>query len=174
MEIWKKVPNFVGYEVSNLGRVRSYLWNRGPMKKTPKILKPGYNGGGYLFVRLCSKGTITNMLVHRIVLLAFVGKPHKGQQCAHLNGDRKNNRLENLKWCSVSENHSHKIIHGTTQCGERNNNNRLTEKQVVSILCEMTDKTHNELAKIFNVNRSTIERVRNRTSWSHVKIPTMS
>jgi hypothetical protein len=97
VEIWKDIPGFLDYQVSNLGRVKSLK------RKKEKILRPCYNQYGYLQVGLTQCGRQNLKLVHRLVLWAFEGHP-KGRQCDHINRVRDDNRLENLRWVTRKEN----------------------------------------------------------------------
>lgn len=123
-EIWKKVPIepfSEYYEVSNLGRVRSLdrrLETTVNGKKTTcffhgKVLSPGLDGQGYPFVSLNSKNKQTLRHVHRLVALAFVEnpKPDEYNLVNHKDENPKNNRAENLEWCTYSYN----LTYGTAQ-----------------------------------------------------------
>lgn len=69
-EIWKEVENYEGiYQVSNLGQVRSLKFGK------TRVLKPGKNGNGYLYVTLCKDGEIKRCKVHRLVAEAFLSNP---------------------------------------------------------------------------------------------------
>ena len=105
MENWKDIPGYEGrYQVSDQGRVRSFcLDTRG------RFLKPGRMPSGHLSVAL---GRRNSQCVHRLVLLAFVGPPPKKSECRHLNGVPSDNRLENLKWGTRSENIGDDFVHG--------------------------------------------------------------
>ena len=88
MEIWKKISD--NYQVSNLGRVKN---------KKGKILKPYISSTGYLKVHLDNG---KQEYVHRLVATAFC--ENKGNCVDHLNGNKKDNRAENLEWVSTKEN----------------------------------------------------------------------
>lgn len=110
-EIWKDIPDYENYyQVSNLGRIRSLdrFYNGRTLKG--KILKLSPNLYGYLRFT-AKKDNITKTLhVHRIVLLTF-NPISENKQVNHINGDKTNNNLENLEWCTDSENkvHAYKI-----------------------------------------------------------------
>jgi hypothetical protein len=84
------------YEVSDQGRVKSY-------RRYPegRLLRPGCMSGGHVSVSL---GRKNSLCVHALVLLAFVGPPPEKHECRHLNGNPSDNRLENLRWGTRSEN----------------------------------------------------------------------
>lgn len=96
---WMPTVGYEGYLVSLDGEVASF--RRGKRE----VLTPKDNGSGYLQVGLRDKHGETKWeYVHRLVLTAFVGQPLVGQVCDHWNGNRHDNRLSNLRWCSQKEN----------------------------------------------------------------------
>lgn len=96
------VRDYVGlYEVSNWGRVRSLNYNH---TGKVKVLKQCKNKDGYLLVDLCKDGKRKNCRVHRLVWETFVGKIPEGYELDHRDGDKTNNRLENLKCVTHEEN----------------------------------------------------------------------
>ena len=108
---WKPIKNFEGrYEVSNTGLVRSLKgrWGKG------KILTPNKNTKGYLSVELCGR-TATGeymskgLLVHILVADAFLREDPSKPVIDHINCDRQDNRVENLKRCTYTENNHNPI-----------------------------------------------------------------
>lgn len=118
-ERWRDIPGYEGqYKVSDLGHVKS-LSRRvkvqgGTRSVQGCILKIVQRPDGYCVVGV-EKGMVR---LHRLVLLAFIGPCPKGQECRHLDGNRQNNRLNNLKWGTRSENAQDRLRHGykSTQC----------------------------------------------------------
>jgi hypothetical protein len=107
-EEWR-ATNVPGYEVSNMGRVRSlgrWVPNGRPAGRIvkPRIMKPGRYPNGYLFVKFGRDGKCLS--VHRLVATAFVDGS-TDLQVNHKNGVRDDNRAENLEWMTCQENHRH-------------------------------------------------------------------
>lgn len=115
MLTWRPIPCYEGYyEVSDQGNVRSLdrIDALGRLRRG-RELKPRSSGSGYMQVALNKDGSVKQMLVHRLVLIAFEGEPEEGMQACHSNGDKSDNRLDNLRWGTSSENNLDKIRHGT-------------------------------------------------------------
>ena len=102
-ETWRPIDDFSNYEVSDLGRVRSNI--------TGKILSQK-NNRGYDRVRMYKDGVASDKCVHRLVGKAFLDNPLNKKEINHLDGDKRNNRVENLEWCTRSENLSHAFANG--------------------------------------------------------------
>lgn len=103
--IWKDAPGYEGrYQVSNHGEVRN--------ARSGRTLKPHRQGSGYLQTMMIKEGERTYPLVHRLVALAFLPNPENKPQINHKNGDKTDNRPENLEWCTLSENlkHRHRVL----------------------------------------------------------------
>ena len=124
-EIWKSIPNYPRYEVSNLGRVRSYHGhdfkspNAGKPLSKPKIKKLTFDKGcGYLRVGLFNSEGHILALVHQLVLTAFIGPRPEGMESCHNDGDRLNNHVDNLRWDTRINNFKDRDKHGNTIRGE--------------------------------------------------------
>ena len=114
MEVWKEIPNTGGfYYVSNMGRVKSKARPRVMSNGTVKhykefILRPINHTTGYLAVNLyLDNGKQSKRLIHILVAEAFIPKYADGLEVNHKDGDKKNNRAENLEWCTHKENVHH-------------------------------------------------------------------
>lgn len=96
-EIWKTIKGFENYQVSNHGRI----------KRNEKILKPIKSRNGYLHIFLYSKGKSKQLLVHRIVANAFIENKNNFKEINHIDGNKQNNAIDNLEWCTRKENVHH-------------------------------------------------------------------
>ena len=95
MEVWKDIPGFENYQISNYGNVKSL--NYGRTGKT-KLLKPTISVNGYLQVRLSKSGKPNALLVHRLVAMAFVQNLNNRKQINHKDENKFNNNGDNLEW----------------------------------------------------------------------------
>lgn len=117
-EIWKPVPQYPGYEASNIGNVRSVdRWIKSrhgtPMFRKGQILKQRKRASGHLRVNLSVDGNHSTVHVHQLVISAFRGVPPAGMETCHNNGNPKDNRIENLRYGTPKENQRDMYLHGT-------------------------------------------------------------
>jgi hypothetical protein len=112
-EKWVPVKGYEGfYEVSSEGRIKSVphrVKSRGGKYRVSpgRVLKISLHRDGYIKAALCKRGIIKTFQVHRIVAEAFIANRSKAPQVNHKNGVKSDNRLENLEWCTRSENQQH-------------------------------------------------------------------
>ena len=168
VENWRPVVGFeMVYEVSDIGRVKRVVTSSNAI--AGRILKPYRGSDGYLMLRLYVNGRRRNMRVHHLVLSAFVGPRPKGMECRHLDGDKDNNRSENLCWGTRTENTADKRRHGTMARGERNGMAKLTEVNVIEIRKLLAQgMPQQKIANHFGVDRKTIWELKMRICWAHV------
>lgn len=113
MEIWKDIKGYEGYyQVSNLGNVRRLptiikYKNEGFRNYPPKDLIPEKTYDGYLRIVLMKEHKKQRFQIHRLVADAFIPNPENKEQVNHINGNKADNRVENLEWCTSSENARH-------------------------------------------------------------------
>ena len=142
-EQWLPIKGFEGYEVSNLGRVRSFK------RKYETILSPRITKKGYLVVLLCNNGKRFSKQVHRLVLETF-NPIHEMEkyEVNHKDEVKTNNNLTNLEWLSHKEN----VNYGT-------GHDRSANKQKVRVLCVETGVIYSsmkEAAELTNCNYGNI------------------
>lgn len=113
-ETWRNVVGYEGiYEVSNNGQIRThenkttYTKRHGVRKWKQRYLKNKTTNGRDVRISLWKDGKVRDFLVHRLVAYAFI-PTIKGKNCVnHIDGNPKNNRVENLEWCTYKENQKH-------------------------------------------------------------------
>jgi len=196
-EIWKTVRGFEDYEISSIGRVKSFKRYKGG-----KILKPQKNTHGYLQVRLFTNGKNRWKRIHRLILENFDPRENMNKlQANHIDGNKENNIYpENLEWVTPSENlkHAFKIglqsnkgknnpnygKHPSEETikkisekakdkykGENNPSSILTEKNIIEIWKHINEGilTQKEIAEKFGVGHQTISDIKRGRTWKHIK-----
>lgn len=115
-EVWKAIPGFEGrYEVSDKGRIRTCSNGRWGNRQSCRIMSLKVNTVGYFCVNLYkpfSGGKSTCQMVHRLVAEAFIPNPENKPQVNHIDGNKLNNKVENLEWVTASENKYHAVRTG--------------------------------------------------------------
>ncbi len=160
-EVWESVEldvYWMSYEVSNLGRVRR-LKNDGSFYYLAMAKAPN----GYRTVCLSAGGKMKGISVHRLVALTFLEPPTDKQrnEVNHKNGNKSDNRVENLEWCTRKENLEHAVKTGlSNQKGENHPRATLMEEEVIEIReAYAKGAKRGVLAKKYNVSATTIKRV---------------
>lgn len=115
---------------------------------------------GYLRVALCFNGAYTKYLVHRLVAEAFLPNPESKPQVNHINGIKTDNRVENLEWCTSSENIAHAYATGLTiNHGDNNGNSKLNEQQVHDIRALKGKMSQRKIAAVFGVSQCQVHNI---------------
>lgn len=112
-EAWKDIVGYEGkYQVSNLGRVKSFKHRK------PHIMVGSVSHDGYQLVLLSSGGKNIGKSVHRLVAQAFLSNPNNYPVVNHKDGNKLNNIVDNLEWCTYSENilHSMYVLNDNVNC----------------------------------------------------------
>lgn len=166
-EYWKVVEECPSYLISNMGNVKNI--------KELKTLR-AYDREGYTRIDLYDRRIKKSLKrsVHRLVAEAFIPNPLNKPQVNHIDGDKKNNRVENLEWCTQSENMKHAFKTGlyvpNPLKGEDRYNSKMTYEKVI-LLREMYDSGEfllKELAEEFNISMTVTWNIAKRNTWKHI------
>lgn len=113
MEIWRDIPGYEGlYQVSSLGRVKSRYAKNGRLSTEFRILSLGVDQDGYFKLTLCKDKKYKYTKVHRVVAETFIPNEYNYEVINHIDGNKLNNRVENLEWCDVKHNVTHAHLTG--------------------------------------------------------------
>ena len=116
---------------------------------------------------LSKQGKVKTITVHRLVAQAFIPNPDSKPEVNHIDGDKKNNNMSNLEWCTSSENVQHAVDTGLiNNKGSNNGKSKLSEKQVLEI--RDSNLTQTELGKLYGVPQTVISKIKHRKLWTHI------
>lgn len=178
-EEWRPVPGFDNLiEVSSTNRIRI-------SPSAPVDYYPRRSPGDELSAHLCKTsgywrtnarrpdGSYAALQMHRLIMESFRPRPDAAAlQVNHLNGDKSDNRLENLEWCTHQENLAHAWAHGLRKCPSPA---KLTPDEVREIRriwagAERSDWTLNSLGQRYNVTQYAIWRIVHYKNWPNVTL----
>ena len=182
MEIFKDIIGFTDYEVSNFGRVRtktrlirythSVTKKEHFRKSESRLLKVQFNNRtGYKFVQLYLNKKMFNKTIHRIVAQSFLESIENLTVVNHKDGNKHNNCVENLEWCTNEYNHKHATETGLKANGKKvkgsilNDNSAHAIKHLIKL-----GFTDIDLSKMFIISRPTINLIRNGKTWKHIAL----
>lgn len=113
-EIWKDIEGYEGlYQVSNFGNVKrlegkiySYITNKYETRKE-HMIKTRVGNRKYKVVNLCKNSKRECKTVHRLIAQAFLPNPNNFECVNHIDGNKLNNKIDNLEWCTTQQNIQH-------------------------------------------------------------------
>lgn len=158
-EILITIEGYPNYQISNLGRVYSLY--------TKRFLKPFLSRPGYKIITLCVNNKYPKYSIHRLVATHFLKEQRQpGMIVHHMDGNKLNNRADNLQWVSYSYNIKHAYLNGLniSQKGEKHFASKITNKQVLEIR-DMLDRglTYTEIAPKYGVSTTCIGSIKRGT-----------
>jgi len=165
-ERWKEIPGYGGdYEVSNLGMVRSYKRNT-----SGEMIKPQTNRGGYLYVNLYKNKKPKSRSLASAVSEVFIGIRPRGLQINHIDGNKKNNSVENLEYITSSENVKHAWRTGlsTHKKGELSHHSKLKNIDVLIIRHLRGKMKAIDISSLFDISVSNVSRIQTGKRWTHI------
>lgn len=189
IELWKPIDGFLGYEVSNLGRVRSF-WRKSGSGTTGGFFASGKRRGswtyvlgaspviratsadkdGYRTVVLSINGETYCRRVHRLVAAAFLSAHNaSATKVNHKNNVKYDNRLPNLEWCTQRENEDHARMIGVWPSGVKSGNSKVTEEQVRIIRSAAARGESNaSIGRKFSITATAVQYIVNRRHYRNV------
>lgn len=172
---YRPVPDFAGYRVGDDGSVWSRLvsGHRGVLRDEWRRLTPQTSSTRpeYGALTLCADGRRRTVMVHRLVLEVFVSPCPDGMEACHFPDPcKQNNSLRNLRWGTRASNEADKVVHGTSNRGERHGMAKLTPQDVTEIRRLHADGARfATLARQFKVHCVTIRHIIIRKTWRHIE-----
>ncbi|CAB4140172.1 NUMOD4 [uncultured Caudovirales phage] len=162
-EIWKPIKNYEGiYEISNYGEIKVLANNGSGKRKHDAIMKTFNNGNGYVYITLTKNKVRKNYYIHRLLAEHFIPNADNRPHVNHINGIKNDNRLENLEWCTLSENMRHAKELGLI-CRP---NSKLDLTEVIEIrLKHINGQTRTELMSQYKISRAQIHRIVRYQNW---------
>lgn len=165
MEEWITIKGYKNYKISNLGRVKNI--------RTGRVLKSFTGFHGYKHVNLSECGGRKQWRIHRLVMLTFTAQPIGKNSINHIDGDKTNNILSNLEWCTDKENSRHAVNTGLHKgkCGEENSHSLLKKTDVLRIknLYETKNYTQQKIANEFDISQTHVSNIVSGKRWKHTK-----
>jgi hypothetical protein len=172
---WRIIPGYPHYQISCHGEIRSLphivpCKGAGTRLSPGRRIKPQAGRAGYPTVSLSHEGKIRQFYIHILATLTFHGpKPSPLHEVAHYDGVKTNNRCDNLRWATRTENFQDRDRHGNTARGAKNWNSTLDEEKVRLIRRLRSD---GELASVicrqFGISIGSVYNIENRLTWGHV------
>ena len=169
-DTWVDCENNTSYQVNTLGQVRSKdkkvkSKNNSIAIKKGKLLSAS-NFNGYLGYKFSNQSKLTTVLAHILVAKAFIPNPNNLPCVNHKDGNKHNNNIDNLEWCTYSENMYHASKNKLTKTGEKHYNSKITDSQLIEIKekYKTGNYSHSSLAKEYNCTKQNITMILNNKS----------
>lgn len=145
MEKYCVINGFDNYAISNYGNIKNV--------KNNKVLTPRISENGYKEYVFCQNGIRKNFKIHRLVALYFIDNPDKKPYVNHIDGDKLNNNVSNLEWCTAKENDEH-----ARKTGLKDGNKPIVATNVITNESIVFNSV-SEASGILGINKGTIHKV---------------
>ena len=162
---WKDIKGYESkYKISNYGDVVSlprFKNNHSKLQEVPmkKISKYTNKRNGYVYVYLCNDGKYKNIRLHRLVAETFIDNPNNYNQVNHKDGNKQNNRVDNLEWCNCSYNIKDMY---------KRNKKYKKDNEIIQKYKEL--KSCNKVSKIFNMSGENIRQILIRNNIERIRV----
>lgn len=165
VEIWKDINGFEGcYQVSSMGKIRSLK------REDPTLIRYFISNSGYKRVNLFNSTTkkYRKFSIHRLVANAFIKNDRNLPVIHHINDNKLDNNVSNLMWVTYKQNSDFMKLKVS---GENNYNSKMTLCKIkYSFLLFNSGVKQADIARFFNISRSTINKIIKRKNWKHVDL----
>jgi len=160
--MWKQIPDYPNYFVNQEGQIKAMT------RKGTTLLRPSFTSKGYAVVSLCKHGKSKSHLVHRVVATTLLLNPNNLPQVNHISGDKTDNSVTNLEWCTQEYNAYHRTHIIKTQVrGADVHTSKLSPKLVAKIKQEYnkTGITQTEIGRRYGISQQQVSHIVNGKSW---------
>lgn len=158
-------PLFNDYYATEDGKIYS--------GKSNKYLSTRKSKRGYLLVNLSIDGKCKTFSVHSLIAKAYIPNPDNLPEINHKDGNKENNTVSNLEWCTSSQNSVHALREGlmVPAKGLATKNGRFTDEDIITIRNLYKSKQYSQyrIAEMYNVTRSTIQQIIEKKTYKHVE-----
>jgi hypothetical protein len=180
MEVWKPVVGLEhSHEVSNFGNIRTIpreitranRWGGvSRIRLRQRNVKLRHTHDGYLIGNLALDHAKTlTIKAHRVVAQAFLPNPGNLPEVNHIDGDKTNNSVENLEWCTSKQNRAHAVATGLHACGERSPLAKLKEVEVKEIrYLRKLGFSGVDVGRLYGISHKLVSLIHKRRKWKHV------
>lgn len=156
------------YQISDQGRVFTKRRLVGNRILYGRELIPFLTQDGYLRVKLCKDGKEKDITIHRLVAMQFVDNPNNLPQVNHKDGNKLNNCVSNLEWCTKEANGLHAKLNGLMQHGADRPSSKLTESDVIEMYKMKGVLRAAEVAERYGISKNTVYVIWRGKKWSYL------
>lgn len=181
IEIWRPIAGLPGYDISSLGRLRSWR-----MRVLPPHARYGSISGrrteplirklnpqprtGRLTANICIDGKIRTVRIAQLVAQAFIPNPDNKPEVNHKSGVRNDNRVSNVEWVTKKANQDHATQFGLVTHGERHGIAKLTNSDVREIRrLGSIGLSQRKIAKMFGVSQFPVSAILSGKAWKRLE-----
>ena len=153
-EVWRVIDGNSNYEISSYGRVKKI--------KNNALMKPRFNEAtGYAFLSLRTNKTRRTTHIHQLIAKAFIDNPQNKKYVDHIDNDRRNNSIKNLRWCTQSENNQNsKLAKNNTSGVKGVSYNKRDKKWISRITVDGTTITLGYFDNIEDAKNARVKRAK--------------
>lgn len=156
------------YQISDSGRVFTKRRLDGNRIIYGRELSPVLTSDGYLKVTLTKNSESKKFYIHRLVALQFIENKENLPQVNHKDGNKLNNNVSNLEWCTKGENRNHAVLNNLMQHGQDRPSAKLTEFQVIEIYKLKGIMRAQDIADRYGVSKNTINCILRGSKWNYL------
>lgn len=168
-EVFEDLKNYEdSYQISDSGRIFTKRRLVGNQIHYGRELVPQLTKDGYLKVSLSKDTTYKKYYLHRLVAIQYLNNTLNLPQVNHKDGNKLNNNVSNLEWCTKTENQKHAVANLLMQHGQDRPSSKLTENQVIEIYKLKGILKSADIAEIYKVSKNTINCILRGAKWKYL------